>query len=185
VAARERRTGGEEMKKIIMTTAMILWALTALAQTPPAPAKAPQDEPIASRSEKDAQALEEAIKPYVEEARKTYPEAKARFLAGLPAKQGFYVSTRLTDSKGRKEQAFIRVDKIADGYIDGKIRSRLRGVEGFKYGDSYRFPEKDLVDWVILRPDGTEEGNVVGKFLDNYRKTMKKEGEAEKKGGEK
>jgi hypothetical protein len=26
-----------------------------------------------------------------------------------------------------------------------------------------------LLDWLITRPDGTEEGNVVGKFIDTYR----------------
>lgn len=30
------------------------------------------------------------------------------------------------------------------------------------------FPETDMLDWPITRPDGTEEGNFVGKFLDTY-----------------
>jgi hypothetical protein len=36
----------------------------------------------------------------------------------------------------------------------------------------YSFQESELVDWLISRPDGSEEGNVVGKFLDerNARK---------------
>ena len=33
------------------------------------------------------------------------------------------------------------------------------------------FPESELVDWVITHPDGIEEGNVVGKFLDEWQKT--------------
>ena len=28
--------------------------------------------------------------------------------------------------------------------------------------------ESDLLDWVIRKPYGSEEGNVVGKFLDTY-----------------
>jgi hypothetical protein len=29
--------------------------------------------------------------------------------------------------------------------------------------------EAELLDWLITKPDGSEEGNVVGKFLDTYR----------------
>ena len=38
-------------------------------------------------------------------------------------------------------------------------------------GDPYTFPEGELVDWLITHPDGSEEGNVVGKFLDEWQKT--------------
>jgi hypothetical protein len=162
------------MKTVVMVAAILLLGLTAAeAQTSPATGRVLSDDPVSSSSAKDASAVEEAIKPYVEQARKTYPEAKTRFTAGLPAKQSFYVVTRLKDEKGRLEQVFVRVDKIEDGYISGRIRSRIVAVEGYKYGDTYRLPEKDMVDWVIASPDGTEEGNVVGKFLDTYRKTMK------------
>ena len=27
----------------------------------------------------------------------------------------------------------------------------------------------EVLDWTISKPDGTEEGNFVGKFLDTYR----------------
>jgi len=42
-------------------------------------------------------------------------------------------------------------------------------VTGYKHGDTYSFPEADLLDWTISKPDGTEEGNFVGKFLDTYQ----------------
>ena len=29
--------------------------------------------------------------------------------------------------------------------------------------------ESDVLDWTISKPDGTEEGNFVGKFLDTYK----------------
>ncbi len=32
----------------------------------------------------------------------------------------------------------------------------------------YSFNEDELLDWLISKPDGSEEGNVVGKFLDTY-----------------
>ena len=41
-------------------------------------------------------------------------------------------------------------------------------VRGFRYGQPYSFREADLVDWMVSRPDDSEEGNVVGNFLDSY-----------------
>jgi hypothetical protein len=43
-------------------------------------------------------------------------------------------------------------------------------VKGFKNTDPHSFPESELIDWLISRPDGTEEGNVVGKFLDEWQR---------------
>lgn len=114
-------------------------------------------------------AFDAAIKPYVEQARKTYPEAKERFLAGLPPKNFFFVTTRLHDSAGRWEQVFIAVKEIKDGVITGLIASDIETVTGFKASDKYSFPESELMDWTIAKPDGSEEGNFVGKFLDSYK----------------
>ena len=61
--------------------------------TPLAP-NAPQDQPGKANVEEGK--FDEVIKPYVEQARKTYPEAKARFLAGLPAKHVFFTAIILS-----------------------------------------------------------------------------------------
>jgi hypothetical protein len=41
-------------------------------------------------------------------------------------------------------------------------------VRGYSYRQPYAFPVADLVDWMVARPDGSEEGNEVGKFMDTY-----------------
>ena len=147
-------------------------ASPALAQDPPkttplAP-NAPADRPGPVTREQ-LQKFEEAIKPYVEKARKTWPDAKKRFLAGLPPKHIFAVTTRLYDSTGRWEQVFIEVKEIKDGKITGLIASDVEFISKYKYGDVYVLPETDLIDWTISKPDGTEEGNFVGNFLDTYK----------------
>ncbi len=113
--------------------------------------------------------VESAVAPYVRGAQATYPAARARFVAGLPAGQTFYVVTRVADPNGHAEQAFIRVQAIEGDSIRGIISSPLRSVGGFTAGQSYTFKETELIDWVITKPDGSEEGNVVGKFLDTYK----------------
>jgi hypothetical protein len=133
---------------------------------------APQDQPVDARGKAEAEEYQAAIAPYVEKGRKTYPEAKTRYLAGLPTGHHFFAVTNLRDGSGTSEQVFVAVAGIKDGRITGRIASDVIGVKGFKNGDPYTFPESELVDWLITHPDGSEEGNVVGKFLDEWQKTL-------------
>jgi hypothetical protein len=141
-------------------------ATSALAQLAP---NAPADRPGALSEEAQLAAFDKAIAPYVAKARATYIAAREKFVAGLPPRHLFFVTTRIYDKHGRWEQAFIHVDRIASGKIDGRIASDLNLVQGYRAGQAYSLPESDLIDWTITKPDGSEEGNVVGKFLDTYR----------------
>ena len=132
----------------------------------------PPDRPLA-QTEPQLQKLNAAIAPYVARARQSYPQARARFLAGLPSGQTFFVVARITDSTGKWEQVFIRVKSILDGRVMGTIASQTMLVTSLKNGDPYELAESDLLDWVIAMPDGSEEGNVVGKFLDTYKQQEK------------
>jgi hypothetical protein len=160
-------------KAILLSMALILGcATTSVAQQDDRPVSvapnAPQDRPQSVEAD-DAKKFEEAIKPYVEKAKKTYPDAKRRFLEGLPPKESFFITTRLHDKQGRFEQVFVAVKEIKDGTVKGVIWSEIELVSGYKMGDTYSFPETELLDWTISKPDGTEEGNFVGKFLDTYQ----------------
>jgi len=148
---------------IISTTAFSQQASQEINVAP----NAPKDKPVDAKGREVIQ-FEEAIKPYVEQARKTYPEAKRRFLNGLPPKHTFFITTRLHDSAGRFEQVFIAVKEIKDGKITGLIWTDIQLVSGYQMRDSYTFPESELIDWTVSKPDGNEEGNFVGKFLDSY-----------------
>jgi uncharacterized protein YegJ (DUF2314 family) len=128
---------------------------------------APPDQPRAATSQQ-VKDTDKALAPYIQAARQSYPSARARFHKGLPTGEHFFVVTRIFDAKGHFEQVFIRVRSITDGKIAGVISSQISLIEGFKEGQPYSFSESDLVDWVIAKPDGSEEGNVVGKFLDNF-----------------
>lgn len=129
---------------------------------------APKDNPVDAKAS-EVQALEAAIKPYIQKARASYPQAKERYLKGLPPKHTFFVTARLFDSTKRFEQVFIAVKEIKDGKISGLIWSDINLVSGYKRGDPYTFPESEIIDWTISKPDGTEEGNFVGNFLDTYQ----------------
>lgn len=130
---------------------------------------APPDKPAVATTADEVAGMHKAMEPYVQEAKKTYPEAQARFLKGLPPGESFFLTTRLHDSEGRVEQVFIAVSSIDDGKVQEIIYSPIQTVDGFSFKQQYTFPEAELVDWLITKPDGSEEGNIVGKLLDTYQ----------------
>ena len=131
------------------------------------------DQPVQATNTSEWAELERVMAPYVAQARASYHEVRIRYLAGLPPGQSLYVVARLRDAAHRVEQAFISVEMIQNGFVTGRIASDIQTVRGYANGDWYALPETDIVDWVILHSDGSEEGNVVGKFLDEYHKPDK------------
>jgi hypothetical protein len=151
----------------IIALLLLIGAIAASAQTRDY-AKTPPDKPV--RAE-DAQVnkLERAIQPYVAKARRTYPAARKRFLAGLPSKYIFSLTTKLYDrSHIKSEVVFVAVDTIKGGTVNGHLVTHTRLDIGYQFRDPISFPESKVMDWTIVHPDGTEEGNIVGKFLDTY-----------------
>lgn len=132
-------------------------------------AKGPPDTPKLMKSQQSLAAYDRAIAPYIAKARATYPAAKKRFIAGLAPGYSFSVRVPLRDPSGKREDSFVSVEKIKDGKITGTIANQLDLVKSYKSGQRITVPESQIDNWVIVRPDGTEEGNAVGKFLDHYK----------------
>lgn len=130
---------------------------------PQVAANAPEDKPYFWS---DLSEMDRVIAPYVAQARASYPEAKARYVAGLPPGQSFFVTVTLRDARGKVERVFLFVDRIAADRVYGRIWNHIDLVEGFTYRQAHSVPEMEVLDWTITRPDGTEEGNIVGKFVD-------------------
>ena len=133
---------------------------------------APADRPVSATLRCQLAALKRDIAPLSTAARASFPDARARFERGLPPRHSFFVSTWLHDSAGRQELVFVAVDSITGAreaaQIAGHIWSPVQLVRGYHYRQPYTFAVTDLVDWMIARPDGSEEGNEVGKFMDRY-----------------
>lgn len=158
------------MKRFFLTC-LLLVACPVLgqAQQPKPSPTPPPDRPTEVTADEIKQ-FEETLKPYIEKARQTYPDAKKRYLAGLPKGQWFSVTTKIYDEQGRFESVFIAVREIKDGVVKGVIASEMNLVTKYKLGETYSFAEKDLLDWTISHPDGTEEGNFVGKYIESLQK---------------
>jgi hypothetical protein len=130
---------------------------------------APKDTPEEARGKAEIDALLAALKPAMDMARRTYPEARERFLRGLPPRHSFFVVTRLSGPRDDVDQVFVAVDRIDGDRIIGRIWSDIVHAKDYKRGDRYSMSESQIVDWLITRPDGTEEGNYVGKAIDKIQ----------------
>jgi len=111
-------------------------------------------------------AFDQHIAPAVKQARATLPQAKRRFLKGLPSGQAFFVTTRITDPDVLFEQVFVRVRQWQGAQVSGEIANELGTVKTYQQGQLINFPESAVLDWTISRPDSTEEGNYVGKLIE-------------------
>ena len=131
-----------------------------------------QDPFVAENAPEDCGALttSDALRSIVDElspeALKTWPTAKERFLAGLPEQHGFFVTFLVVDAEGRSEYLFIAVDEIVENEIRGRIWSDVKLIEGMPFRAPVVLPEDAISDWLITKPDGTEEGNIIGKYID-------------------
>ena len=150
-------------------TSFVMWATPLVSQEPHVSTQAPPDKPVSVTSDEQKRRLDAAVAPYVAQARATYPQAKQRYLAGLPPRHSFFVTVELRDAAGHSEMAFLAVDSLARDSIFGRIWNQINVVRGFRLRDRHAVSEAELLDWLITKPDGSEEGNVVGKFLDTYR----------------
>jgi hypothetical protein len=152
-----------------ITFLLLLSVVAVSAQTRDYP-KTPKDKPVHAEGTQQITDMERAIQPYVVKARKTYPAAKKRFLAGLPPKYLFSVTTKLWDRSHLKfEIVFVVADQIKNSTVTGHLATHTKQSVGYNFGDQISFPESQVMDWTIVHPDGTEEGNVVGKFIDTYQ----------------
>jgi hypothetical protein len=132
-------------------------------------AKTPKDKPVHIEGLQQQAEVDRAIAPYIAKARQTYPAAKKRFEAGLPPKYLFSLTTKLWDRSHTKfEVVFVVAEKIKNGTVTGHLATHTKQPIGYNWGDRVSFPESQVMDWTIVHPDGTEEGNVVGSFLDTY-----------------
>ncbi len=114
--------------------------------------------------------IEKLIAPHIKKAKQTLPEAKKKFLEGLPYGYSFFVTVNLRSNSGDKENAFIKVELWDNNKITGILSTKLQLVKEYQFGQRLIVSEDKVLDWTITSPNGEEEGNFMGKFLDSYYK---------------
>ena len=161
-------------RALILIVALLPLARPANAGEPPlAPstAGAPVDQPRSVASSTDLAQWMAWMQPCIRAARASYPEARERFQNGLPEGHLFEVAVRLRDSEAHIEQVFVRVVQVDGPLIQGWVNSDVSVVKGFSRGSAVWLADDEILDWVIIAPDGSETGNIIGKNLDRLHGT--------------
>ena len=114
-----------------------------------------------------ASSFPDPLSKVTQEARASWPKAKEKFLKGLQEGYRLLVTTRIANEVGYYDYALIDVKELIDAKISGQIvrmesKNRIYGI-----GAPYSLQESDLLDWMVLGPNGYEEGNYFGEY---YRK---------------
>jgi hypothetical protein len=137
----------------------------AVSQTPPP--DRPQTLDSAARA-----CLHRASEPRIERAVATLPAAIDRFQAGLGQGRQFFVTVRIFDPQGREEQVFVSIDSVRADTLVGRLDSDIGLVSEFHRGNRFLVLRDAVIDWTITQPDGTEEGNLLGKMMDTLQERM-------------
>lgn len=117
-----------------------------------------QDSPV--NIDSDMQVI---LSAYEEQARNTLDVFNKEFNEN--GQNIFYVTTRIYQDENF-EQIFVKLNSIDEGTYEGVIASSPLGKVDFKSGDKIRVKSADVLDWLIVLPDGEERGNLQGKALD-------------------
>ncbi|WP_046245293.1 hypothetical protein [Hymenobacter terrenus] len=103
------------------------------------------------------------------EALRTLPQAKKRFLAGLPEGDQFLLSVRVLATDTSFRQASVRVLGWHGNTVQALLLADTANSAGAHEPVPISFPEAAVLDWTLLRASGREEGNYVGRHLDTSR----------------
>jgi hypothetical protein len=142
-------TGKVEMAAAQATAPVVLTAATAPAGVRPALARD-----------------ETALANPVREALRTLPQAKKRFLAGLPEGDQFLLSVRVAASDTSFRQASARVLGWRGNTVQALLLPEAADSATPAEPTPVSFPETAVVDWTLLRASGREEGNYVGRYTE-------------------
>ncbi|UOQ98771.1 hypothetical protein MUN81_04585 [Hymenobacter sp. 5317J-9] len=109
---------------------------------------------------------ETALADPMREALRTLPQAKKKFLAGLPTGDQFLLSVRVIATDTSFRQASARVLGWHGNTVQALL---LPDAASPAEPVPISFPETAVVDWTLLRASGREEGNYVGRYIDTSR----------------
>ena len=117
-------------------------------------AKTPKDKPVHADGAQQMTDIERAIQPYVAKARKTYPAAKKRFVAGLPPKYLFSLCDEALGSLSHEVRNFFwSLMRLRTAGSPVTLATHTKQPVGYNFGDKISFPESQVMDWTIVHPD--------------------------------
>lgn len=144
---------------VACAVAVLQLGACAIAPPPDNPWKTP-NRPYSPYSPDQYEIMDALMRPCVEHAQATFPEAAQRFNEGLPPGANFVAVAGLPDPHVYADGIYVRIFGATDTRVFGHISDDRYDQNG----DKYDFPVDRLGDWLIQYPDRPEEGNWRGKY---------------------
>lgn len=97
------------------------------------------------------------------------PELKRRYQKGLPSGHDVYVKRGFPLPDGSREFMWIHVSSWYDDVVKGRLATHPRHRTDLHAGKALQCAEEDVVDWLLIFPDGREMGG----YTDQVPQTRK------------
>ncbi|WP_396601423.1 DUF2314 domain-containing protein [Algibacter sp. R77976] len=105
--------------------------------------------------------LEEAS----ERAKTKIPELKKQFLGGLPVNSHLLIKFPFESTDGQREWMWVEITKWKGDNIDGLLQNEPRLVLDLKAGQKVSKNINTMFDYILFKPDGSQEGNETGEII--------------------
>ena len=115
----------------------------------------------------EEQKFEAMIAPCIAMTKKALPDVKKNYVGRQLQGDALYVTVRLYDPNGKKEALHLQVATWEGAAIRGKINETPRALKTYHRGQTIEVKETDVLDWTFLKPDGTEDGNLIGRQIES------------------
>lgn len=107
----------------------------------------------------------EKVNQHIQSAQKKLSYVKEKFKFDKEREIDFYVVSVIRDSVGRWEQVYLKIDYWNKNIIKATLSSHMNVVDGYIYGTNFIIEEDKVIDWLIIYPNGEEEGNFIVRSL--------------------
>ncbi len=102
---------------------------------------------------------DDAILKASEAAKAKLPGLKDLFNEGMDAGYSLLLKAPFEDDQGGSEWMWIEVTKWKGKQIKGLLQSEPFHIKGLKAGSTVSASQEDIFDYILYKPDGTQEGN--------------------------
>lgn len=108
---------------------------------------------------------DEKLEAASDRAKAKIPELRKLFLAGLPLNTHLLIKFPFDSQDGQREWMWVEITKWKGDNIDGLLQNDPRFVMTLKAGQKVSKNINDMFDYILYKPDGSQEGNETGKII--------------------
>lgn len=98
-------------------------------------------------------------------AKAKIPELQKLFLAGLPLNTHLLIKFPFESEDGQREWMWVEITKWKGEKVDGLLQNDPRFVMTLKAGQKVTKNINDMFDYILYKPDGSQEGNETGEII--------------------